>query len=438
MQTHFSETQLAKPEIARANDILRSCVHCGFCLSTCPTYTVLGDERDSPRGRIYLIKDMLENERAADAAVTRHLDRCLSCLSCMTTCPSGVDYMHLIDFARGHVEATGARTRSAVERLLRAVLGVVLPRPTLFRAVMMAARGPAMMAPLFGRRLGAILALARAPSHGPSWTERPQVIPAKGTRRKRVALLLGCVQRALAPEINEATVRLLTRHGCEVVVPRGLGCCGALSHHLGRTEEAERWATASVAALAGLIDGEGLDAIVVNASGCGTVLKDYGVVLAHTPAAAAAARVVGRVRDVSELMEELGLEPTGTAPACSVAYHAACSLQHGQKIDAAPRRLLEAAGFDVRAVPDGHLCCGSAGTYNLLQPALAGELRRRKVETIARTGAEVVAAGNVGCIVQIAGGTDRAVMHTVELLDWATGGPLPPALRGRIEEAAPS
>ena len=430
MQTQFSESRLAQhPALAQANDVLRTCVHCGLCLSTCPTYALLGDERDSPRGRIYLIKDLLEEGGPADATVTRHIDRCLSCLSCMTTCPAGVDYMHLVDHARAHIARTYERPRG--ERLLRVLLGRVLPRPGLVRLALLAARPAVPFAPLFGGRLGALLRLARAAVHGPSWVERPQVIPAAGPRRLRVALLTGCVQCVLAPSINEATVRLLVRHGCEVVVARGAGCCGALTHHLG--DEARARARRNVAAFTRESEGGGLDAIVANASGCGTMLKDYGHLLADDPAVAAdAARVAGLARDVSEVLERLGFAGRGSAaaprPAPAVAYHAACSLQHGQKIDALPAALLEAAGFAVRAVPDGHFCCGSAGTYNLLQPALAGELGARKAAAIESTGAAIVAAGNIGCMVQIAAHTALPVVHTVELLDWATGGPRPSAL----------
>ena len=277
MQTQFTESQLALPALAQANEVLRTCVHCGLCLATCPTYALLGDERDSPRGRIYLIKDMLEQDAPADATVTRHIDRCLSCLSCMTTCPAGVDYMHLVDHARGHIERTWERP--LVERAIRTLLGAVLPRPGLARLALLAARGPALLAPLFGGRLGALLRLAGRPSYGPSWVERPQIIPAQGRRCKRVALLTGCVQCVLAPEINEAAVRVLTRHGCEVVVPRGAGCCGALSHHLGDETRGHAQAGRTAAAFAREAAQGGLDAVVATASGCGTMLKDYGHLL---------------------------------------------------------------------------------------------------------------------------------------------------------------
>ena len=425
MQTRFSESQLAHPALAEANEVLRTCVHCGLCLSTCPTYALLGDERDSPRGRIYMIKDMLEQDAPADATVTRHIDRCLSCLSCMTTCPAGVDYMHLVDHARGHIEQTWKRPPA--ERAFRTLLSIVLPRPALARLALMAARGPSLLAPLFGGRIGALLRLAGRPSYGPSWVERPQVIPARGPRRKRVALLMGCVQCTLAPEINEAAVRVLTRHGCEVVVPRGAGCCGALAHHLGDEARGRTQAGRTAAALAREATEGGLDAIVATASGCGTMLKDYGHLLKDD--GAEGARVAALARDISEVLDELGLVSGGHAlTAAPVAYHSACSLQHGQRIDRQPRALLAAAGFTVRTVPDGHFCCGSAGTYNILQPELAGALGARKAAAIESTGAGLVAAGNIGCMVQIASHTALPVVHTVELLDWATGGPRPAAL----------
>ena len=428
MLTQFSESQLALPALAQANEVLRTCVHCGLCLSTCPTYALLGDERDSPRGRIYLIKDMLEQDAPADATVTRHIDRCLSCLSCMTTCPAGVDYMHLVDHARGRIEQTWKRPPA--ERMLRRLLSTILPRPTLARLALMAARGPSLLAPLFGGRLGALLRLAGRPSYGPSWVERPQVIPAQGRRRKRVALLTGCVQCTLAPEINEAAVRVLTRHGCDVVVPRGAGCCGALSHHMGDEARGRARAGRTAAALAREAAESGLDAVVATASGCGTMLKDYGHLLKDDAAHAAdGAQVAALARDVSEVLAELGLPVDGQAPTrAPIAYHSACSLQHGQRIDRQPIALLAAAGFTVRTVPDGHFCCGSAGTYNILQPELAGALGARKATAIESTGAALVAAGNIGCMVQIAGHTALPVVHTVELLDWATGGPRPPAL----------
>ncbi len=248
--------------------------------------------------------------------------------------------------------------------------------------------------------------------------------------RKKVALLAGCAQQVIAPQINEATIRLLTRHGCDVAIAPRAGCCGALTHHMGIEDASHAMARANIAAWSALWDGQGPDAVVINASGCGTTVKDYGFMFRNDPQwAARAATISGLTRDVSELMAELGLAPrTGDGAGLVVAYHSACSLQHGQKVTRAPKELLAAAGFAVRDVPEGHLCCGSAGTYNLLQPELAGQLRDRKVAHIESVAPQAIAAGNIGCMTQIAGGTRVPVVHTAELLDWATGGPKPAAL----------
>ncbi|MCW0235601.1 MAG: glycolate oxidase subunit GlcF [Ferrovibrio sp.] len=435
MQTSFTLAQLADPGIAASNEILRKCVHCGFCTATCPTYVLLGDERDSPRGRIYLIKQMLEGGHDATEETVRHVDRCLSCLSCMTTCPSSVHYMHLVDHARAHIEET--YQRPLMDRLLRTVLARVLPNPGLFRFSLRLARIGRLFRFLLPARLKAMVALA--PRHLPpaSDLDRPQVFRAEGERRMRVAMLTGCAQRVLDPEINAATIRLLTRHGCEVVVAESAGCCGALTHHMGREADAHARAKANIAAWYRELESEGLDAVVINASGCGTTVKDYGFMLRSDPAwADRAAKIGALAKDITEVMRDLGLRPSGNAEPISVAYHSACSLQHGQKITALPKQLLAEAGFAVRDVPEAHLCCGSAGTYNLLQPELSAQLRDRKVANIVSTHADVVAAGNIGCLIQIGSGMDKPVLHTVQLLDWATGGPRPAAL-GAKALAAP-
>lgn len=431
MKTDFTLAQLADPDIARANEILRACVHCGFCTATCPTYVMLGDERDSPRGRIYLIKDMLENDRPAPDSVTTHVDRCLSCLSCMTTCPSGVHYMHLVDYARVRIEETGRRPRA--ERMLRALLAAVLPRPRLFRLALWGARLARPFAGALPGRLRTLVDMApkRLPARAADL--RPGIFPARGGRRARVALLAGCAQRVLAPEINRATVRLLTRHGCEVVVSESAGCCGALTHHMGRRDEAMRAARRNVAAWRREIDAGGLDAVIVNASGCGTTVKDYGHMLRGDPQwADAADAVAGRAKDITEWMEEIGLDSLRSVPRLRVAYQAACSLRHGQKVTAAPRALLERAGFDVVEPAEAHLCCGSAGTYNLLQPRLAASLRRRKIDALRACAPDVVAGGNIGCMTQLSG-VGVPVLHTAQLLDWATGGPDPRPAAGAPE-----
>ena len=427
MQTNFTLAQLADPNIAESNQILRNCVHCGFCTATCPTYLLLGDELDSPRGRIYLIKDMLENDRPADEKTVKHIDRCLSCLSCMTTCPSSVHYMHLVDHAREHIHETYERPLS--DRLFRRLLAFVLPSPFLFRLALFGAVLGRPFKSLMPGRLKGLMAMAPPDIPTPSYVDRPQVIPAVGPRRMRVALMNGCAQQVLDPKINEATVRLLTRHGVEVVVASGAGCCGALTHHMGDTHASHASAARNIKAWTREMAGEGLDRIVINTSGCGTTVKDYGFMFREDEALAAdAERVSEMTRDVTELMQELGLAPTGQVPQLKVAYHSACSMQHGQKITKAPFELLDAAGFDPVGVPESHICCGSAGTYNILQPEIAEQLKARKVQNIESVAPQLIAAGNLGCMVQIGSGTDLPVVHTAELLDWATGGPVPIAI----------
>ncbi|MFO0996550.1 MAG: glycolate oxidase subunit GlcF [Alphaproteobacteria bacterium] len=429
MQTHFTPERLADPDLAEANAILRKCVHCGFCTATCPSYVLLGDELDSPRGRIYLIKDMLENDKPATEKTALHIDRCLSCLSCMTTCPSDVNYMHLVDQARARIEATFRRPWR--ERAIRALIAAVLPHAKRFRLAMAAARLARPFRALLPKAFGPMFALVPARSGAPQ-PAMPQMIPAEGTRRMRVALLPGCVQGTLAPEINAATIRLLARHGCEVVLPTGVGCCGALVHHLGR--DALDQVRANVAAWCAEQEKRGLDAIVINASGCGTMVKDYGFLLRTDPEwAERGAAVSALAKDISEVIASLGLANPLRPAGLKVAYHAACSLQHGQRVRAEPKALLMKAGFETIDVPEGHLCCGSAGTYNILQPALAGQLRARKLANIARTEARVIATGNIGCMVQLEEHGGRPVVHTAELLDWATGGPRPPKLASLTE-----
>jgi len=427
MQTNFTLAQLSDPDTAQSEKILRTCVHCGFCTATCPTYLLTGDELDGPRGRIYLIKDMFEGGQAASATVAKHIDRCLSCLACMTTCPSGVHYMHLVDHARKHIARTFRRPIG--ERWLRKLLAVVLPRPALFRGALRLAGFGRPIARILPGRLGAMTRLAPAKLSEASPVDRPQVFEAEGARLKRVALLNGCVQTVLRPGINEATIRLLTRHGVEVVVAAGAGCCGALTHHLGEESPALNSARRNIAAWWREIEGQGLDAIVVNASGCGTMVKDYGFLLREDRGwAEKAAKVAALTRDITEILDEIGLRPVRQEGPRRVAYHSACSMQHGQGLDALPRRLIASAGFELCEIPDGHLCCGSAGSYSILQPGFAGQLKTRKLANIARAKAEVLVAGNIGCLEHLAGGLDLPMIHTAELLDWATGGPKPAGL----------
>ena len=455
MQTNFTPDQLKDPGTARANEILRACVHCGFCTATCPTYQVLGDELDSPRGRIYLIKDMLEAGRPADKETVKHVDRCLSCLACMTTCPSGVHYMHLVDHARAHIEKTYKRPLS--DRMLRWLLAKILPYPGRFRLALLGAKiARPFRHMLPDPRLRAMLEMAPKQIPPVSRNDDPQTFAAAEPKRMRVALMTGCAQKALDTDINDATIRLLTRLGAEVVIAEGQGCCGALTHHMGREDDSHHAAGRNIRAFMAEVRGKGLDAIVINTSGCGTTVKDYGHMFRTDPALAEDAKTIAALaKDVSEVLSLL--MPTASvrspneakfdlagikalAPAAAegrglrVAYHAACSLQHGQKIKDAPKALLKAAGFEVVEPADSHLCCGSAGTYNLLQPELSAELKRRKVATLEARNPDIIAAGNIGCLMQIGSASGVPVVHTVQLLDWATGGPVPP----RLAQGAPA
>lgn len=427
MQTSFTAEQLRDPEIAEANGILETCVHYGFCTNACPTYVLTRDENESPRGRIDLIRDMLENDGKPKPETVGHLDSCLSCLSCMSTCAVKVDYAHLIDRARVHVERR--YRRPLFDRLLRWGLAMVLTRPKLFGLALSlgtAARpfrrlAPARLQPLFD-----LIPLTTAPE-----ILRPGIFPAHGPLRKRVALLAGCAQQALNGDINAATIRLLQRHGCEVVVAAGAGCCGSLPLHMGKEDAARAFARSNIRAWGQELEQRGLDAIVVNASGCGTTVKDYGHLFAHDEEMRQAAEAIAScAKDISEVLADLGLDGVEKKPAYRVAYHDPCSMQHGQKVAREPRALLRAAGLTVLDVPEKHFCCGSAGTYNLLQPKMAAALGKRKAEHIESTDPDIVATGNIGCMMQIQNYSKIPIVHTVELLDWATGGPIPRTLAG--------
>lgn len=431
MQTNFTPQQLQDPTLAEADAILRRCVHCGLCTATCPTYVLLGDERDSPRGRIYAIKEMLETGTASRPEISTHIDRCLSCFSCMTTCPSGVDYMHLVEIAREHIEATSQR--SFKDRALRTALAKIVPYPSRFKLAMKAA-------PL-GRRLAGTLRriglheLAAMTELAPQQRAKsarfygPGTATTTGARSGRVILLAGCAQQVLRPEINDATIRLLARGGVDVIVSAGAGCCGALTQHIGRQDDALAAAKRNVDAWSKEMAKGYVDAIVINASGCGTTVKDYGHMLAGDPEYAQRAKAISEItQDISEFVSGHDIGPPKRWTSLKVAYHAACSLQHGQRVTHQPKALLKKAGFSVLDIPDGHLCCGSAGVYNILQPKIARELRDRKTAHIKSLRPDVVAAGNIGCISQLQAGLEYPVVHTVELLDWAYGGPVPTGL----------
>ena len=422
MQTNFTDAQLDDPKIARSNAVLRNCVHCGFCTATCPTYQILGDELDSPRGRIYLIKDMLENQRIPDKKVVKHVDRCLSCLACMTTCPSGVNYMHLVDHAREYIEDN--YKRPLFDRIMRAILAQILPYDRRFRFAMKSAQLVKPLAPIFPSKIRNMVDFAPKKLPVPSLNDKPQVFLAEGARIKRVALMTGCAQKALDTDINDATIRLLRRHGCEVVVAQGAGCCGALTHHMGKAKQSHVSAAKNIKAWMTEINNGGLDAIVINTSGCGTTVKDYGHMFEGDILEEDAKTIGALAKDISEVMIELGLK-NPSVPELRVAYHAACSLQHGQQIKTYPKTLLKDAGFTVMEPKDSHLCCGSAGTYNLMQPEISKQLKDRKVKTLDALTPDVISAGNIGCMMQIGSAIGVPVVHTAELLDWATGGPKP-------------
>jgi glycolate oxidase iron-sulfur subunit len=428
MHTNFTHDQLQDPTLARADAMLRRCVHCGFCTATCPTYVLLGDERDSPRGRIYLMKEMFETG-AVTPPIVHHIDRCLSCLSCMTTCPSGVDYMHLVDLARIRIE----HKRSPAQKATRWVLAKMLPSRGRFRLALLfgwLARPFRGLVSMLGMKTGAA-ALALVPSKLPSLRRpKPETVGRPvGAPVKRVALLPGCVQDVLEPSINAAAIRLLKRHGVEVVMPAEVVCCGGLQHQLGREADAHKAARRNVDAWSSAQREGPIDAILTTASGCGTMIKDYGHLLARDRGYAERATDMSRIaKDISEFVYELGLLPPLAWTSLRVAYHSACSLQHGQQIGHEPRALLSQAGYTVLEVPEGHICCGAAGTYNLLQPELAGELRDRKLRNLASVKPDLIATGNIGCISQLQHGSAVPVVHTIELLDWATGGPCPKSL----------
>jgi glycolate oxidase iron-sulfur subunit len=391
---------------------------------------MLGDERDSPRGRIYLIKSMLEGEMAP-RQVRPHLDRCLSCYSCMTTCPSGVDYMHLSDYARQHIEKSVRRVPN--EDFKRRILRGIIPYPKRFRLALLAA---AMARPFrkiiakAGFKTAAAmldLAPANAVRHGDFTL--PQTVKTAKVRRGRVVILQGCAQRVLRPEINDSTVRFLNHLGYDAVLASGEGCCGSLSLHMGKEADAKAFARRNIDAWHAQRENGPLDAIIINASGCGTTVKDYAHLFAGEPEYAAKAKYVSSLaKDITEFAALQRIDaPIGWSDIRD-AYHSACSLQHGQKIQDQPRQLLRNAGFTVVEIPEGHICCGSAGTYNMLQPELARELKERKLGNIERARADCVAAGNIGCISQLADGP-VPIVHTAELLDWAYGGPCPAALK---------
>jgi glycolate oxidase iron-sulfur subunit len=416
MRTNFSPAQLADPHLADVEKNLRACVHCGICTATCPTYVLTGDERDGPRGRIVLMQNMLEADAAPSPETVRHLDRCLSCLGCRTACPSGVNYPRLIDTARAHIETHYRRPLG--ERLLRWLIAQVLTRPDVARTMLRLAK---LASPLSFLLPGRLRAMAdKGAAIRPSSREPTAVVPPPPDA-KRIALMPGCVQKAVAPEIDEAVARLLARRGFSLVPVEGAGCCGSLSHHLGREGEAKAWAKR---AIEGFERMGNVEAILISATGCSSHLKDLPHLFADDPAwQPRAERFAATVKDFAELISPRGAERPHRL---RIAYHAPCSLQHGLRISGANETLLTAAGFEVLAIPEGHLCCGSAGSYSILQPELSNALRGRKLANIAAIEPDVIATANIGCLEHLSGGTP--IVHVAELLDWAEGGPKPAAL----------
>ncbi|HEX5561189.1 MAG TPA: glycolate oxidase subunit GlcF [Nocardioidaceae bacterium] len=410
--------------------LVGDCVHCGFCLPTCPTYVLWGEEMDSPRGRIYLMKQGLEGEPMTDSMV-QHWDACLGCMSCVTACPSGVQYDRLIEATRAQVERH--HERSPADKALRAAIFALFPYPRRLRLV----RGPLRLLQRTGldralRRTGLLERMAPQLAAMESLTpplgqvERlPERLPATGERRAVVGLLTGCVQGAFFPAVNAATARVLQAEGCEVVVPPQQGCCGALSTHNGREEEAQRFARR----LVDTFEAAGVERVVVNAAGCGSTMKEYADLLGDDPDyAERASAFAGKVRDISEVLDELGPVATRHPLVMTVAYHDACHLAHAQGIRAQPRRLLNAVpGLSVREIAEPEICCGSAGVYNILNPAPARELGDRKAANIVATGAQVLVTANPGCLMQVTSAIQRSgrpmgMAHTIEVLDASIRG----------------
>ena len=430
MRTDFTKKQLFDSSTKSSEKIIRKCVHCGMCNATCPTYGISGDELEGPRGRIYLIKDMLEKNKPANKKIAKHIDSCLSCYSCMTTCPSGVNYMHLIDHGRNHVEAT--YKRPLLDRLMRNVLSYTLPKPNIFLIFVILTKIIKPFNFLFPSFIKNSLNLM--PNKIPLKTIRKKkVYLSKGNKAiARVALLTGCVQRVISPEINESTIRLLNRHNVEVVVLPKIDCCGSLNHHLGKKELAHISFKKNIDLWHEEYLKNGLDAIISNTSGCGTTLKDYGFIFRNDEKFMWKAKKISELtKDITEFLDEnlkLNFEADDEKK-YKIAYHSACSMQHGQKIHEQPINIIKKTGNTVLKIPDGHICCGSAGTYNILHQKMAKALLRNKVKNILEVSPDFIATGNIGCITQISSGTNIPIVHTVEIIDWFTGGPKPEKLK---------
>jgi len=424
MKYAFTPEQLADPQIGPAAAAVRSCVHCGICTATCPTYVLLGDERDSPRGRIVLMKDMLEKGGAPSAEAVHHIDRCLSCLNCKTACPSSVNYQRLVDQARVHIQEHYKRPLG--DRLLRWTIATVMTRPALVRIGLLLARIGAPVARIMPGKLGAMARIglsARPQGPEPTHFPKPAVV------KQRIAIMPGCVQGALSPQIDSAVGRVLARRGIELVALEGAGCCGALPHHMGREHDSQAWAKKAIIAYEqGQYDG-----VLITATGCSAQLKDYAHQFAGDPIwEPRAKKLAAAARDFAELCtpQNVTPPPLESNRPLRVAYHPACSLQNSLKLNGAGEAMLEAAGFTVTPFGESNLCCGSAGTYSILQPELSAALRARKLDNINAAQSDVLVSGNIGCLQHLASGEglSQPILHIAELLDWAEGGPKPPNL----------
>ena len=425
MQTNFTEEQLEQKDNKSSEKIIKKCVHCGMCNATCPTFNLLGDELDSPRGRIYLIQDMLENEKKPTANIVKHIDRCLSCYSCMTTCPAGVNYMHLIDHGRKYIEKN--YERSFFDKIIRNFLSIVLPNNKLFKLSSLLVKIAKPFKLLLPSKIKDMMDLM--PTFFPKkMLKEKEIYSPRGKKKiSRVALLTGCVQKEISPQINEATIRILNRHGVEVIVPKKIKCCGSLNHHLGKNEDANIDFVNNINVWYDEYLKGNLDAILSNTSGCGTTIKDYGFIFRNNKEMKKKAQKISELtKDISEyLLDNLKLNFKKKEKNFRIAYHSACSMQHGQKVHSQPIDLLSKTKNEILEIPDGHLCCGSAGTYNILQPKIAKQLLKDKVKNIEDLKPEIIATGNIGCITQISNGTNIPILHTIEILDWYTGGPKP-------------
>ena len=429
MQTNFTEEQLKLKDNKSSEKILKKCVHCGMCNATCPTFNLLGDELDGPRGRIYLIQDMLENEKKPTANVVTHIDRCLSCYSCMTTCPAGVNYMHLIDHGRQYIEKN--YQRPFFDRKIRDFLSIVLPNTKLFKLASLLVKIGRPFKFLFPSKIKDMMNLM--PTFFPKKVLKEKKIYSPRGKKKiaRVALLTGCVQKEISPQINESTIRILNRHGVEVVVPKKIRCCGSLAHHLGKNDDAHQDFINNINIWYDEYIKGNLDAILSNTSGCGTTMKDYGFIFRDNKEMKKKAKKISELtQDVSEyLNDNLKLNFKIKDKKYKIAYHSACSMQHGQKVHDQPMMLLNKTKNEIMEVPEGHICCGSAGTYNILQTEIAKQLLKNKVSNIENLKPDFISTGNIGCITQISNGTKTPILHTIEILDWYTGGPKPKILQ---------